>query len=103
MRTIHGVRRNRLDRAAALLAVVSVTAHATPVSAQAPLTVDVVVARAAAYVDTLVEDLSTVVMEGDYRQIYFRRARDTPVRRHLVSEFLLMCPEPGGRRMGGLS
>jgi hypothetical protein len=90
MRTIHGVRRNRLDLAAALLAVVSVTAHATPVSAQAPLTVDVVVARAAAYVDTLVEDLSTVVMEEDYRQIYFRRARDTPVRRHLVSEFLLM-------------
>ena len=31
-----------------------------------------------------------MVMEEDYRQIYFRRARDNPVRRHLVSEFLLM-------------
>jgi len=90
MRSIHGVRLEWIGRAAALAAVVGVPAHPTPVSAQAQLTVDVVVARAAAYVETFVEELSTVVMEEDYRQIYFRRSRDNPVRRHLVSEFLLM-------------
>ena len=90
MRDTRGVLQEWVGRTAALMAVISVTAHQTPVSAQAPLTVDVVVARAAAYVETLVEALSTMVMEEDYRQIYFRRARDTPVRRHLVSEFLLM-------------
>ena len=91
MRNTHSVRQDWIGRAAALMAVVSVTAHATPVSAQAPLTVDAVVARAAAYVETFVEELSTVVMEEHYRQTYFAAyARANPARTQLVSEFLLV-------------
>ena len=90
MRQTHRVRQEWIGRAAALMAVVGVTAHATPVSAQAPLTVDDVVARAAAYVETFVEEFSTVVMEEDYRQIYVASSRANPTRTQLVSEFLLV-------------
>ena len=90
MRHTHRLRQEWIGRAAALLTVVGVTAHATPLSAQAPLTLDDVIARAAAYVETFVEELSTVVMEENSRQTYFASGRANPVRTQLVSEFLLV-------------
>ena len=83
-----------------MLAVVSVTVHAAPLSAQEPLTIDDVVARAAAYVETFVEELSTVVMEEDYRQTYFAGGRASLVHTRLVSEFLLMRVQGVGEWVG---
>lgn len=51
---------------------------------------DDVLERAAAYVGRFVEQLSTVVMEEDYRQNFFSGGRSNPVRLRLVSEFLLV-------------
>ena len=64
---------------------------ATPAdAAQESLTVDEVVARASAYVEVYVKELTTVVMEEDYRQSHFRRGRVNPTRTRLRSEFLLV-------------
>ena len=42
-----------------------------PVSAQDEIGLDDVLGRASAYVAAYVDDLSNVVMEEDYRQIYY--------------------------------
>ena len=90
MRDTHGVRQGWIGCAAALLAVAGVTLHAAALPAQEPATVDAVIARAAAYVESFVEQLSTVVMEEDYRQTYFADRRANAAHTRLVSEFLLV-------------
>ena len=100
MRHTDGVRQRRVGWAAALLAVAGATLHAAELPAQAPLTVDDVIARAAAYVETFVEQLSSVVMEEEYRQTFFRNRRGTAVQTRLVSEFLLMRVQGVGEWVG---
>ena len=100
MRNTHGGRRRRVGRAAALLAVTGVTLHAAALPGQAPLTVDDVVARAAAYVEDYIEKLSTVVMEEEYRQTSFSDRRGTAAQIRLVSEFLLMRVQGVGEWIG---
>ena len=90
MQGTHGVRQGWIGCAVAVLAVVVVILHGATLSAQEPLTVDDVVARAAAYVESFVEALSTVVMEEDYRQTSFASFRTLPAHTQLVSEFLLV-------------
>ena len=88
---MQGSLRRRIGWVAALVAVVGVampSAHAR--QALTPPTIDEVVARAAAYVERYVEELSTVVMEEDYRQTDFPNGRGSPSHTQLVSEFLLM-------------
>ena len=89
MRDTHGVRQCRIGRAAALLAV-GIAVHAAALPAQGALTVDDVIARAAAYIETFVEELSNVVMEEEYRQTYFSGGRTSPADIELVSDFLLL-------------
>ncbi len=57
---------------------------------QESLTVDEVIARASAYVEVYVTELSTVVTEENYRQSDFRPGRTNPTRTQLRSEFLLV-------------
>ena len=90
MRDTHNIRQRGVCCAAALLAAAVVALHASALPAQQPVTVDDVIARAAAYVESFVEQLSSVVMEEDYRQTYFRTSRANPAHTHLVSEFLLV-------------
>ena len=90
MRDTDNVRQRWVGCAAALLAVAGVTLAAALLPAQEPLTVDDVIARAAAYVETFVEELSTVVMEEEYQQTYFAGGRAGPAHTRLVSEFLLV-------------
>ena len=99
MRDTHGLRQGRIGRAAALLAV-GVAVHAVALSAQAPLTLDDVIARAAAYVSTFVEELSNVVLEEQYRQTYFASRRATAAHTELVSDFLLMRVQGVGEWVG---
>ena len=80
----HNGRQRWVGCAAALLAVAGVTLHAAALPAQEPITVDNVIARAAAYVETFVEELSTVVMEEEYlwvpvemRETYSERGAGT--------------------------
>jgi hypothetical protein len=71
-------------------AAVLATLSALPAGAasQTPA-LDEVMARAAARVVTVIEALATVVMEEDYRQVYFsRQRRSNPARSHLRSDFL---------------
>ncbi len=64
---------------------------ATPTNAtQESLTLEEVIARASTYVEVYVKELTTVVMEEDYRQSHFRRGRTNPTRTQLRSEFLLV-------------
>ena len=65
---------------------------AVPVLATQPAspTIDEVVARASAYVEVYVAELSTVVTEEDYRQSDFRPGPTNPTRTQLRSEFLLV-------------
>jgi len=58
--------------------------------AQAAPTLDEVVERATAYVAVYVDEISTLVMEEDYRQSFFSDGRSNPSRLRLVSEFLLV-------------
>jgi hypothetical protein len=90
MRDTHNVRQRGVGCAAALLAAAGVTLHASARPAQHPVTVDDVIARAAAYVEIFVEQLSSVVMEEDYKQTYYSSHRASPAHTHLVSEFLLV-------------
>ena len=62
--------------------------------------VDEVIARAAAYVEDFVEQLSTVVMEEDYRQTSYRNRGGNATRTRLVSEFLLMRVQGIGEWIG---
>ena len=57
-------------------------------------------ARAAAYVEDFVEQLSTVVMEEDYRQTSYRNRGGNATRTRLVSEFLLMRVQGIGEWIG---
>ena len=103
MRDTHHVRQRWVGCAAALVAVAGVTLHTAALPAQEPLTVDEVIARAAAYVEDFVEQLSTVVMEEDYRQTSYRNpvgTRGAPTRTRLVSEFLLMRVQGVGEWIG---
>ncbi len=74
----------------ALFAVVGVAVQPRVDAAQNAGSVDDVVARAASYVESFVEDLSNVVMEEDYRQTFFELGRRSPARTRLVSEFLIV-------------
>ena len=68
--------------AAVLCALPAVAAGQTPA-------VDAVMDRAAVRVAAVIEDLATVVMEEDYRQVYFSgQPRSGPARSHLRSDFL---------------
>ena len=90
------MRRRRIARAMlALTAMGSIG-----LSAQEPLSLDDVVARAAAYVETFVDDLSTVVMEEEYRQTYTQWGRYQTDRIVLRSEFLLVRIGGNGAWMG---
>ena len=101
MRDTHNVRQRWVGCAAALLAAAGVTLHTAALPAQEPLTVDEVIARAAAYVEDFVEQLSTVVMEEDYRQTFYRRpAQRDGIETRLVSEFLLMRVQGVGEWVG---
>ena len=100
MRDIHNVRLRWVGCAAALVAVAGVTLHTAALPAQEPLTVDEVIARAAAYVEDFVEQLSTVVMEEDYRQTSFRNRGGNATQTRLVSEFLLMRVQGVGEWIG---
>ena len=100
MRDIHNVRLRWVGCAAALVAVAGVTLHTAALPAQEPLTVDEVIARAAAYVEDFVEQLSTVVMEEDYRQTSYRNRGGNATRTRLVSEFLLMRVQGIGEWIG---
>ncbi len=81
-----------------VVALLTVAGGALP--AQAPVTTDEVIARAAAYVEEFVEKLSNVVMEEEYRQTFFRNRRATAVQTRLVSEFLLMRVQGVGEWVG---
>ena len=96
----HNGRQRWVGCAAALLAVAGVTLHAAALPAQEPITVDNVIARAAAYVETFVEELSTVVMEEEYRQTYFAGGRAGRAHTRLVSEFLLVRVQGVGEWVG---
>ena len=100
MRDIHNVRLRWVGCAAALVAAAGVTLHTAALPAQEPLTVDEVIARAAAYVEDFVEQLSTVVMEEDYRQTSYRNRGGNATRTRLVSEFLLMRVQGIGEWIG---
>lgn len=100
MRDTHNVRQCWVGCAAALLAAAGVTLHTAALPAQEPLTVDEVIARAAAYVEDFVEQLSTVVMEEDYRQTSYRNRGGNATRTRLVSEFLLMRVQGIGEWIG---
>ena len=100
MRDTHNVRQRGVGRAAALLAAAGVTLHASALPAQQSVTVDDVIARAAAYVEIFVEQLSSVVMEEDYRQTYYPSPRERAARTHLVSEFLLVRVNGVGEWVG---
>ena len=69
-------------------------------AAQDGAALDEVIGRAVAYVASYVDQLSNVVMEEDYRQTYYRDSRGNPSRSQLVSEFLLMRVDEGGRWVG---
>ena len=99
MRDTHGVRQGRIGRAAALLAV-GIAVHAAALPAQEPLTVDDVIAQAAVYVETFVEELSNVVMEEEYRQTYFADRRATATHADLLSDFLLIRVQGVGEWVG---
>ncbi len=73
---------------AALALSLSTLAFPSHVAAQP--TLDLVLSRTTAYVERFVEQLSTVVMEEDYRQSFFSGGRSNPTRLRLVSEFLLL-------------
>ena len=98
MRVTHGVRHGWGTRAGVLLALVGAVLQPAAPAAQEPITVDVVVARAAAYVENFVEALSTVVMEEDYQQTYFAPGQTSLSHARLVSEFLLV--QVGGQWLG---
>ena len=98
MQHTQGVHKGWIGRVATLLAVVGAATVMPTLSAQDPPTIDDVIARAAAYVETYVEELSTVVMEEDYQQTYFRGDDDHVSHSQLVSEFLLM--RAGGAWVG---
>ena len=64
---------------------------ATPANAtQESLTLEEVIARASAYVEVYVKELTNLVAEEDYRQSDFPRGRTNPRRTRLRSEFLLV-------------
>jgi hypothetical protein len=100
MRNTHNVRQRGVSCAVALLAAAGVTLHASALPAQQPVFIDDVIARAAAYVEIFVEQLSSVVMEEDYKQTYYRSHRADAARTHLVSEFLLVWVNGVGEWVG---
>ena len=53
-------------------------------------TLDEVLVRGAAFVDAFVDELSTVVMEEEYEQVYVGSGGNRTTRTTLVSEFLLL-------------
>lgn len=73
-----------------LLSVVLVLSPRATGAGQDAQTLGQVLARGAAFVDTFVEELSTVVMEEEYDQVSFSRGGNTAARTTLVSEFLLL-------------
>ena len=96
-----GARRPRARFRAGLPAAVAVALSAAPAEAQEERPrLDEVIGRAAAYVAEYVDHLSNVVMEEDYRQTYYRDAGSMPSHSRLVSEFLLMRADEGGRWVG---
>ena len=99
MRDTNAFRQGRIGRAAALLTV-GIAVHAAALPAQEPLAVDEVIARAAAYVETFIEELSNVVMEEEYRQTYFPTGRASVARTQLVSDFLLVRVQGVGAWVG---
>ncbi len=99
MRDLQSACQGWVGRVAALVAVGGIL-HATTPQPQDAITVDDVVARASAYVETFVEKLSTVVMEEEYRQTFFRNRRGTAAQTRLVSEFLLMRVQGVGEWVG---
>ena len=76
-------------RLAVLLTVSLVTNLPVGEAAQNSPTLDQVVERGAGYVETLIEELATVVMEEEYEQTYFPGGSNGAVQTELVSEFLL--------------
>ena len=70
--------------------VLALATFALPSRLWAQPTLDLVLSRTTAYVERFVEQLSTVVMEEDYRQSFFSGGRSNPTRLRLVSEFLLL-------------
>ena len=73
----------------AALVLATATLVLPPIVSAQP-TLDLVLSRTTAYVKRFVEQLSTVVMEEDYRQSFFSGGRSNPARLRLVSEFLLL-------------
>ena len=81
-------------------ATIALALSPAPIGAQNPPGLDDVIGRAAAYVADYVDDLSSVVMEEDYRQTYYRDYSATASHSQLVSEFLLMRVEEEGQWVG---
>ena len=101
MQATYNVRQSRVGCCAvALLASAGVTLHAAALQAQQPVTLDDVIARAAAYVESFVEQLSSVVMEEDYQSTFFESRGADPLHTHLVSEFLLVRVQVVGDWVG---
>jgi hypothetical protein len=100
MRRTDGMRQGWLGYAAAVVTVVGVVPGPTTVTTQQPLSVDDVVARAATYVETFIQQLSSVVMEEDYGQTYFGSGSASPVHTQVESEFLLMQVQGVGEWVG---
>ena len=71
-----------------LVAVVLVLSTLT--TGQVLLSLDEVIPRATAYVETFIAELSTVVMEEDYEQSAFAGRRGEAIKMNLRSEFLLV-------------
>ena len=93
MRKYCNIRQGWIAQTAILLAVVIAPVLKARPLAQEPLTVEKVIDRASEYVETFVEELSTVVMQEDYRQTYRPGGRSSPEDIRLVSEFLLLRVE----------
>ena len=79
----------------AALVLATATLVLPPIVSAQP-TLDLVLSRTTAYVKRFVEQLSTVVMEEDYRQSFFSGGRSNPARLRLVSEFLLLRLDDAG-------
>ena len=92
--------RELLQGSMLLLSVVLVLSPRATGAGQDAQTLDQVLVRGAAFVETFVEELSTVVMEEEYAQVYFRSGGNTAARTTLVSEFLLLQVEDSSAWMG---
>ncbi len=95
-----GVAGRRRFRAGLLAAALGLSLHTALPEAQDAPGLDDVIGRAAAYVAAYVDELSNVVMEEDYRQVYYRDYNAAPARSQLVSEFLLMRADEDGQWVG---